>query len=180
MPLLTTALDISLASSSSQIALHKRRLHTLGQVLRSLEQVYEAAAMISAGMSHFLHLAYMTIQLPLDRDTQIGALFSPTNSSPNSDISEKSSSPSKSTAIEGHAPNRTWKDFLLQSPRAYLLISTTVDYSLCIGHLPHDHALPDMLTFVFPGSLRIRFPWNGSKDEYREEVKVCCPCQLWS
>jgi hypothetical protein len=177
MPLLTTALDISLASSSSQMALHKRRLHALGQVLRSLEQVYEAAAMISAGMSHFLHLAYMTIQLPLDRDTQVGPLFGPTNSSPTSDTSEQSPSTPTATAIEGHPPNRTWKDFLLQSPRAYLLISTTVDYSLCIGHLPHDHALPDMLTCVFPGSLQIRFPWNGSEEEYRKEVQVCCPCR---
>ncbi|KAL3444163.1 hypothetical protein BJX65DRAFT_320110 [Aspergillus insuetus] len=170
MPLLTTALDISLASSSTQMALHKRRLHTLGQVLRSLEGIYEAATMISAGMSHFLHLAYMTVQLPLDRDTQMGALFGPTNASPSSDVSGES--PSTTTAVQGHAPNRTWKDFLLQSPRAYLLISTTVDYSLCIGHLPHDHALPDMLTCVFPGSLKIRFPWNGSEEEYREEVQV--------
>jgi hypothetical protein len=175
MPLLTTALNISLASSSTQMALYKRRLHTLGQVLRSLEQVYEAAAMISAGMSHFLHLAYMTVQLPLDGDTQVGALFGPANSSPRSDISEQSPSTSTASALDGRTPSRTWKDFLLQSPRAYLLISTTVDYSLCIGHLPHDHALPDMLTCVFPGSLKIRFPWNGSEEEYRDEVQVCCP-----
>ncbi|KAL2839863.1 hypothetical protein BJX68DRAFT_279302 [Aspergillus pseudodeflectus] len=176
MPLLTTALDISLASSSSQMALHKRRLHTLGQVLRSLEQVYEAAAMISAGMSHFLHLAYMTVQLPLDRETQMAALFGSTDnmtgSFTSSPISEQSPSTSTPIAVEGRPLSRTWKDFLLQSPRAYLLISTTVDYSLCIGHLPHDHALPDMLTCVFPGSLKIRFPWNGSEDEYREEVQV--------
>ncbi|KAL3459314.1 hypothetical protein BJX64DRAFT_279243 [Aspergillus heterothallicus] len=156
-------IDISLSSSSSQMALHKRRLHTLGQVLRSLEQVYEAAAMISAGMSHFLHLTYMTVQLPLDRDAQMGALFSPpTASTPASE---------QPTAMENHSLHRTWKDFFLQSPRAYLLISTTVDYSLCIGQLPHDHALPDMLTCVYPGSLKICFPWNGSSDEKRDEVE---------
>ncbi|KAL2846367.1 hypothetical protein BJY01DRAFT_263335 [Aspergillus pseudoustus] len=166
MPLLTTALDISLSSSPSQMALHKRRLHTLGQVLRSLEQVYEAASMISAGMSHFLHLAYMTVQLPLDREPQVGAatLFGPTTNTP-TPVSEHL------TAVESNSLNRTWKDFFLQSPRAYLLIATTVDYSLCIGHLPHDHALPDMLTCVFPGSLKICFPWNGGGNEEREEVQ---------
>ncbi|KAJ0415776.1 hypothetical protein BJY00DRAFT_326724 [Aspergillus carlsbadensis] len=159
MPLLTTALDISMASSPSQISLHKRRLRTLGQVLRSLEQVYEAAAMISAGMSHFLHLAYMTVQLPFD----LTGINTPSH------IPEQPTS--TSMAVGGVLPSRTWKDFLLQSPRAYLLISTTVDYSLCIGHLPHDHALPDMLTCVSSGSLKIRFPWNGSEDEFREEVQ---------
>jgi hypothetical protein len=155
------------------MALHKRRLHTLGQVLRSLEQVYEAAAMISAGMSHFLHLAYMTVQLPLDRDTQMVALFGSTDNITGGNTSSAVEEQSTPTAVEGQTPSRTWKDFLLQSPRAYLLISTTVDYSLCIGHLPHDHALPDMLTCVLPGSLKIRFPWNGSEDEYREEIQVC-------
>ncbi|KAL2869751.1 fungal specific transcription factor domain-containing protein [Aspergillus lucknowensis] len=62
--------------------------------------------------------------------------------------------------LPASAPTKNWKDFFLQSPRAYLLISTTVAYSLSIGHLPHDDALPDMLTSVFPGSLKIRFPWN--------------------
>ncbi|KAL2817596.1 hypothetical protein BJX63DRAFT_440734 [Aspergillus granulosus] len=164
MPLLTTAIDISLSSSSSQMALHKRRLYTLGQVLRSLEQVYEAAAMISAGMSHFLHLAYMTVQLPIDREPQMGILFDPASTS--------RPAPEQSAAIESHSPSRTWKDFFLQSPRAYLLVSTTVDYSLCIGQLPHDHALPDMLMCVFPGSLKICLPWNGSESEKRDEIQV--------
>lgn len=150
MPLLTTAINISLSPSPQQREIHKRTIDTLGQIVKHLEQVYEAAAMISSGMSHFLQLAYTTIQLQ----------------SPDSD-------PVLPTSLEDcfdeHLPHgspetvelaRTWKDFLLQSPRAYLLISTTVDFSLSLGKLPRTDSLPDLLTCLLPGSLRICLPWD--------------------
>lgn len=152
MPLLTTAINVSLSPSPHQREMHKRTIDTLGQIVEHLEQVYEAAPIISAGMSHFLQLAYTAIQLQSSSDSE--PVLRPSQESPTFSDST-TDEPQKTTA-----ETPTWKEFLLQSPRAYLLIAITVDFSLALGQLPRTDSLPDLLTCLLPGSLRICLPWD--------------------
>ncbi|KAL4790944.1 hypothetical protein BDV19DRAFT_381923 [Aspergillus venezuelensis] len=78
LPLITTAINISLSPSPWRTIQLKRRSDTLGKVMRGLEESYEGAAMISTGMSQFMQLAHTAIQLCSGLDEQ-GSLTNNTN-----------------------------------------------------------------------------------------------------
>jgi hypothetical protein len=57
-----------------------------------------------------------------------------------------------------------WPDVWLCYPRAYLLISTSVDYSLSVGRLPHDNDIPGFLLNTPPDTPKVRLPWMTKAD----------------
>ncbi|KAL2847173.1 hypothetical protein BJY01DRAFT_234361 [Aspergillus pseudoustus] len=160
MPLIMMAINISLSQSQHQAVLYNHQFTTIKRVIISLEHVYEGAAMIAQGLSHFFRLAHQVIQLRgafQDNPVPLNPTSVPDHKSRPVSASD-SLSYSSSTTRDPHP----WVEFLLQSPRAYLLISTSVEHSMATGRLPLSACLPPVLTYLQPGLLRISLPWEQS------------------
>ncbi|KAL3443577.1 hypothetical protein BJX65DRAFT_320514 [Aspergillus insuetus] len=157
MPLTLMAINISLSQSQHQAVLYNHQFTTIKRVINSLEHVYEGAAMIAQGLSHFFRLAHQAIQLR-------GAFQDNSESLDPTSVPDHQSRPASvlSYASPTTRDPHPWVEFLLQSPRAYLLISTSVDHSMATGRLPLSACLPPVLTYLQPGLLRISLPWEQS------------------
>lgn len=159
MPLVLTAIDLKLSPSASEMDRRRRRLDSLGEIVRHSGRVYDVTDFVTAGTNHILRLAYMTSQhlfLRWDQDQQ-GQIPGRRGSSP----PQPSSSTGKEL-VESSSAGRanTWHEAFLKFPRAYLLISTSVDYSLAVGRLPYDNALPELVRSIPPIGMSIRLPWT--------------------
>ncbi|KAL6235279.1 hypothetical protein BDW75DRAFT_230460 [Aspergillus navahoensis] len=180
MPLVLTAIDLKLSPTSAEMARRRRRLDALGEIVRHSGRVYDVTDFVTAGTNHILRLAYITSQhLFLRWDNsgdQLAKIMERRGSSASSSPSSSSSPPqditssasvsaglkiddSSFTGIGGGRAN-TWHEAFLRFPRAYLLISTSVDYSLAVGRLPYDNALPELVRCIPPIGIGIRLPWT--------------------
>ncbi|KAL4747225.1 hypothetical protein BDW72DRAFT_209735 [Aspergillus terricola var. indicus] len=186
MPLVLTAIDLKLSPTSAEMARRRRRLDALGEIVRHSGRVYDVTDFVTAGTNHILRLAYITSQhlflrwddsggqqtrIP-ERRGSSASFNSASSSSPSSSSSPPQDlSPSASasaglemdkssfTGVGGRRAN-TWHEAFLRFPRAYLLISTSVDYSLAVGRLPYDNALPELVRCIPPIGMAIRLPWT--------------------
>ncbi|KAL4914851.1 hypothetical protein BDW62DRAFT_213144 [Aspergillus aurantiobrunneus] len=157
MPLVLTAIDLKLSPSASEMDRRRRRLDSLGEIVRHSGRVYDVTDFVTAGTNHILRLAYMTSQhLFLRWDQEQPQLTAKRGSSPTQISSNGMELVEPSTA--GRA--NTWHEAFLRFPRAYLLISTSVDYSLAVGRLPYDNALPELVRSIPPIGMGIRLPWT--------------------
>ncbi|KAL2813884.1 hypothetical protein BJX63DRAFT_421078 [Aspergillus granulosus] len=168
MPLVLTAIDLKLSPSAAEMDRRRRRLDSLGEIVRHSGRVYDVTDFVTAGTNHILRLAYMTSQhlfLRFDQDNQTPQITGKRGNSPPS-----ASNPSGTRAeggsgmevMESSVSTRanTWHEAFLRYPRAYLLISTSVDYSLAVGRLPYDSALPELVRCIPPIGFGIRLPWT--------------------
>ncbi|KAL2823294.1 hypothetical protein BDW59DRAFT_163456 [Aspergillus cavernicola] len=158
MPLVLTAIDLKLSPSSSEIERRRSRLDSLGEIVRHSGRVYDVTDFVTAGTNHILRLAYMTSQhlfLRWDQDQP------PQITGKRGSVSSNSGS---AVEIELSRAGRvnTWHEAFLRYPRAYLLISTSVDYSLAVGRLPYDTALPELVRSIPFIGIGIRLPWTIS------------------
>lgn len=163
MPLVLTAIDLKLSPSSSEMDVRRRRLDALGEIVRHSGRVYDVTDFVSAGTNQILQLAYMTAQHLFMRWDQDPASPAPARSgSASSQAGYKPSTgevvPAQTGTVAGRA--NCWLDAFLRYPRAYLLISTSVDYSLAVGRLPYDSALPELVRCIPPIGMGIRLPWT--------------------
>ncbi|THC97202.1 hypothetical protein EYZ11_003311 [Aspergillus tanneri] len=148
MPLVLTAIDLKLSPSSVEMASRRRRLDALGEIIRHSGRAYDVTDFISNGTNHLLHLAYLTSQHFFrcwDRDTPSTAAGSEAIAARHRERSQRANG---------------WYDAFLRCPRAYLLISTSVDYSFSVGRLPTDNALPELVRCIPPIGIGIRLPWT--------------------
>lgn len=186
MPLVLTAIDLKLSPTSAEMARRRRRLDALGEIVRHSGRVYDVTDFVTAGTNHILRLAYITSQhlflrwdenggqqtrVP-ERRGSTASSKSASSSSPSSSSSpphDLSPSASASAGLEvdkstytgmGGGRANTWHEAFLRFPRAYLLISTSVDYSLAVGRLPYDNALPELVRCIPPIGMAIRLPWT--------------------
>ncbi|KAH8425138.1 fungal specific transcription factor domain-containing protein [Aspergillus melleus] len=159
MPLVLTAIDLKLSSSSTELNSRRRRLDVLGEIVRHSGHSYDVTDFVSTGTNHILQLAYITAQhlfLRWDRDS----------TSPSSTQSSARFGSGDDEAVEVQPQPyvarraKDWYDAFLQCPRAYLLISTSVDYSLSVGRLPGDGCLPELVRCIPPIGVGIRLPWT--------------------
>ncbi|PLB44143.1 hypothetical protein P170DRAFT_479914 [Aspergillus steynii IBT 23096] len=159
MPLVLSAIDLKLSSSSADLQTRRRRLDALGEIVRHSGQIYDVTDCVRSGTNHILQLAYITAQhlfLRWDRDS----------SSPSTQSCARSETAVDADLIEASAQPyvarraKNWYDAFLQCPRAYLLISTSVDYSLAVGRLPGDGCLPELVRSIPPIGVGIRLPWT--------------------
>ncbi|KAL2838313.1 hypothetical protein BJX68DRAFT_259267 [Aspergillus pseudodeflectus] len=165
MPLVLTAIDLKLSPSAAEMDRRRRRLDSLGEIVRHSGRVYDVTDFVTAGTNHILRLAYMTSQhlfLRFDQDNhtpQITGTAKRGGSPPSA-----SSNPSGTglEVMDSATASRanTWHEAFLRYPRAYLLISTSVDYSLAVGRLPYDSALPELVRCIPPIGFGIRLPWT--------------------
>lgn len=161
MPLVLTAIDLKLSSSSSELHTRRRRLDALGEIVRHSGNAYDVTDFVSTGTNHILQLAYITSQhlfLGWDRDTTSPASkHASAGSGAGSDGADFVEAPAQ-PYMARRAKN--WYDAFLQCPRAYLLISTSVDYSLAVGRLPGNGCLPELVRSIPPMGVGIRLPWT--------------------
>ncbi|KAL3469751.1 hypothetical protein BJX99DRAFT_267911 [Aspergillus californicus] len=170
MPLVLTAIDLKLSPSKLDLERRRRRLDSLGEIVRHSGRVYDVTDFVTAGTNHILRLAYMTSQhlfLRGDPDQQPPQLTE--NSGSGSGSGSISSPTQLSASLSGTGVDivdpslsgrvNTWHDAFLRYPRAYLLISTSVDYSLAVGRLPYDSALPELVRCIPSTGIGIRLPW---------------------
>ncbi|KAL2861204.1 Zn(II)2Cys6 transcription factor [Aspergillus lucknowensis] len=164
MPLVLTAIDLKLSPSASEMDRRRRRLDSLGEIVRHSSRVYDVTDFVTTGTNHILRLAYMTSQhlfLRFDPDSQPAQLpGSGSGSGQNQNQGSLGSGMELVAATSAHGRANTWHEAFLRYPRAYLLISTSVDYSLAVGRLPYDSALPELVRSIPPIGFGIRLPWT--------------------
>lgn len=184
MPLVLTAIDLKLSPTSSELDIRRRRLDALGAIIRHSGRVYDVTDMVSAGTNHILQLAYMTSQhlfLRWDDAPPAPRVRSGQSTSPSSTDGTAATESTSTKAAPGaggatHLVEKealptpppfpgarraaSWHEAFLRHPRAYLLISTSVDYSLSVGRLPYDSALPELVRCIPPIGIGIRLPWT--------------------
>jgi hypothetical protein len=162
MPLVLAAIDLKLSPSREEIEVRQRRLNSLSQIIRHSETLYDVTDFVAVGTNHILQLAYMTTQnLFLEGKTQ--PLF--LNDSMESQHSLVSTQRQERASNESMSPkpNRStsWQDAFIRCPRAYLLISACVDYSLEIGRLPSASGLPEIVRDLPAMGVIARLPWTS-------------------
>lgn len=139
-----SAINFKLSCSSNERVERRRTLDDFSCIITKARKAYDITDAFSDGINRILYLAYaITKQMFMST-----AVFSPWSS-----IGVR---PSATWVTPSHPTNqwplqhkaRTWVDGFLRHPRAYLRISTTVDYAMCHGVLPTDESLPPMLRHV--------------------------------
>lgn len=160
MPFVLSAIDLKLASNT-EIDSRRRRLERLGEILSNSGRVYDVMDFIIAQTNHILRLAYITSRdvflLRGDegaRTLSDASLFmqSPDRNVGLNDANSHLQKPPKSRA-------RNWHDAFLRHPRAYLLLSTTVDHFMSVGQLPQDYVLPYLVRSIPRLGIRVRLSW---------------------
>lgn len=160
MPLVLTAINVRFSTSASEIWNLRQKLERLVEIVRQSGRVYAVADSIGAGTNHILQLAYITYRYIY----------------PRFDIKPVSST---SAGNPRGAPRIcSWHDAFLQSPRAYLLISISLDYYLSVGRLPINNVLPEIVHHIPYFGDEIRLPWvdktpentDGEEREQQDET----------
>ncbi|RAQ73039.1 hypothetical protein COH20_007456 [Aspergillus flavus] len=158
VPLVLTAIDVKLSPTPAEMTIRKRRLERLGEIVRHSRMLYDVADYVAAGTNHILQLAYIT--------TQEAFLRCSTNAIGSSQMEIESSSGGMSLDASVLNAKRVtnWYDAFLSSPRAYLRISVSLDYSLATGRLPYDNALPLLVRQTPWAKKQQRLPWTIGLD----------------
>jgi hypothetical protein len=160
MPLVLAAIDLKLSPSRAEIKTRQKRLDLLGSIIRHSEALYDVTDVVAVGTKHILQLSYATIQSLLDEQAPGVSLDDimadhTLASSRCHNLSLSGTSSSKSSRPT------SWQEAFVRCPRAYLLISTSVDYSLAVGRLPTASCLPDIVRHVPAMGFIRRLPWTS-------------------
>ncbi|OKP11633.1 hypothetical protein PENSUB_2846 [Penicillium subrubescens] len=161
MPLILAAIDLKLSPSCDEMKIRQKRLDSLSKIIRLSESLYDVTDFVAAGTNHILQLAYVTTQnffLPS------GSFAGMINDREERDLIEKRRNPQARnlTRLENTTSIRakSWLDAFFRCPRAYLLISTSVDYSLSVGRLPYDTSLPALVRDIPAMGSITQLPWT--------------------
>lgn len=161
MPLILAAIDLKLSPSCDEMKIRQKRLDSLSKIIRLSESLYDVTDFVAAGTNHILQLAYVTTQNfflpsgPLSRtitDREERHLIK----------KRKNNEAQNLTRLGNSTPMRakSWLDAFFRCPRAYLLISTSVDYSLSVGRLPYDTSLPALVRDIPAMGSITQLPWT--------------------
>ena len=157
MPLILAAIDVKLSSSYQEMITRKKRLDTLSAIVRHSYTLYDITDYVAVGINHLLRLAYLTTK---------SIFLQPKQSSGRPTIQSIHFGDSMGLRTQGkqsQKPNgraTSWLDAFVVWPRAYLLISTSVDYSLAVGRLPCDSALPELVRHIPVMGSVLTLPWT--------------------
>lgn len=152
----------------------KKRLDSLSIIIRHSHTLYDVTDYVAIGINHILKLAYLTtknIFLQWRRPCEIESI-----ETPQSGRSLRTHSSQQSSKLPGRATS--WVHAFMCCPRAYLLISTSVDYSLAVGRLPYDNALPELVRHIPAMGAVFTLPWTinahpAGKREQRSFITQC-------
>ncbi|KAJ5697120.1 hypothetical protein N7488_010804 [Penicillium malachiteum] len=162
MPLVLAAIDLKLSNTRSETTSREKVVDFLSKIVRHAESLYDVTDFVAAGTNQILQLAYITT-----RDFFLSA------NSAIRDVSPKMSDDSgagrggvaqrgrKGRARAGESSRATnWLEAYMRCPRAYLLISTCVDYSLSVGRLPGGSSLPSLVREIASMCSMAQLPWT--------------------
>ncbi|KAB8271098.1 hypothetical protein BDV30DRAFT_250258 [Aspergillus minisclerotigenes] len=167
-PIVVAAINVGLARNDAEALQRQRELNTLGTIYNVLIELYDVTKFVAVGTREILHLVTkMSEGLGTRgrRPAQTPGVHHPY---------QRGAAYANATlkAFEDkHASG--WFDLFVHYPRIYLLISTSTDYSLSSGRLPHENALPEVLRSVASGFLGFQLPWvtKASLDESERRAK---------
>ena len=161
MPLVLAAIDLKLSPSSSAIKKREKRLNSLGLIIKHSESVYDVTDIVAVGTNHILQLAYTTTQSLFFDRAATETPFDGTHAE--QPVSGTPSQNSRSSPVMSTRTRRpeSWQEAFIRCPRAYLLISKSVDYSLAVGRLPSAHDLPDIVRDLPALGNIPRLPWTS-------------------
>jgi hypothetical protein len=152
MPLVLAAIDLKLSPSNRETQKRQKRLDSISRIIRHSETLYDVTDFVAVGTNQILQLAYsVTRNVFLSRASHLRI-------SPESD--HQSLKVQNHHALASRVRAKSWLDAFLSCPRAYLLISTSVDYSLAVGRLPCGDSLPISVRHLSPSSGIARLPWS--------------------
>lgn len=150
MPLIITAIDLKLSPSTSEMETRRRRMEAMGKLHSACGQAYEIADYMGSNTNQLLRLAYDFTRRLFLRDT----------------TGPGGAGLSENQNRHGSSRTNNWGDAFLRFPRAYLMISTSVDYYLSVGILPSPSCLPEYVRSDLPLGLNmvleIELPWSAS------------------
>lgn len=159
MPLVLAAIDLKISPSHEEMTARQRRLDALSGIICHSENLYDVTDFVAAGTNHILHLAYVIIQNLFLRWAESGHAITTVDSPYLPHARKNDRYKNGFTGSRTYRRAKCWLDAFLQSPRAYLLISTSVDYSLAVGRLPYYNALPDMVRYIPALWAVSQLPW---------------------
>lgn len=138
------------------MAARRRHVDLLADIYRRLALIYNVTNYVAVGTNQILKLVYSLSQELRLRDDRFHA----------STVRSAKGAPSMGTNVKMNLTDRitNWVDVFVYYPRAYLLISTSVDYSLSVGRLPHDNDIPEFLRNILPDTPKITLPWMAKTD----------------
>lgn len=153
-PIVVAAIDAGLARNDAEALQRQQELNTLGTIYNTLIELYDVTKFVAVGTKEILHLVTKMSEGLGTRGRR------PTQTSGFQDSYQRARAYSNTTlkAFEDKYASG-WFDLFVHYPRIYLLISTSTDYSLSSGRLPHENALPEVLRSVASGFLGFQLPW---------------------
>jgi hypothetical protein len=148
----------------------QKRLDSLSQIIRHSESLYDVTALVAAGTNHILHLAYVITE----------NFFLPCEASRTTIKEVRWNVADDDTGDDGlhlkwpnHSRANSWLDAFIRCPRAYLLISNSVDYSLAVGRLPEINSLPRLICNITAKGGMFEFPWAMCAPA--GDMSICAP-----
>ncbi|KAJ5718949.1 hypothetical protein N7493_007404 [Penicillium malachiteum] len=163
MPLVLAAIDLKLSNTRSETTSRQKVVDFLTKIVQHAESLYDVTDFVAAGTNQILQLAYVTTQ-----DFFLSANCTIRDMSPKpSDESDAGRHPVAQRARKGRARAvessraTNWLEAYMRCPRAYLLISTCVDYSLSVGRLPGGNTLPSLVREIASMCSMAQLPWTA-------------------
>lgn len=158
MPLVLAAIDLKLSPSYRETQKRQKRLDSISRIIRHSESLYDVTDFVALGANQILQLAYSVTR----NIFQVLSCDSKLRIRPESDHQDLNLRVQKHrSGLRPRARAKSWSDAFLSCPRAYLLISTSVDYSLAVGRLPCHDSLP-LSVRQLPSSSGIAWlPWSA-------------------
>ncbi|KAJ5122755.1 hypothetical protein N7526_009692 [Penicillium atrosanguineum] len=166
MPLVFSAINFKLSSSEPEMIARRECLQLLGELMSHSRRFYYIGDFISSQTDVILKLAYLTSQEIFAQDTPDS--LSESHREHGYSLTDTARSRSEIPIVKGPAKN--WHDAFLRYPRAYLLISTTIDYFFSVGRLPQDNSLPELVRSMPPMG-RIKLPWASQTEFSGKKLK---------
>lgn len=152
MPLVLAAINLKISTSFLNIQKSKKTLDSISNIIRHSESLYDVTDVVAAGTNQILKLAYLVTQ------NIIIVCHSPSNSYKAQ--GQRSAEEQVLQQYSHRAPARSWVEAFIRVPRAYLLISTCVDYSLAFGCLPCGDSLPLSVRQLVSSNGIGQLPWT--------------------
>ncbi|KAJ5087919.1 hypothetical protein N7456_011535 [Penicillium angulare] len=157
-PMILAAIDAKLSPSHSESLERGNSLNYCADVVTQSRGAYDVTEFFSQGTNHLLQLAYTITENVFRKNTDLSKNHNVGSSEATHSIENEQSglhvTPFNNLRVKG------WVEAFLKYPRAYLSISTCIDYSLAMGRLPRDELLPPLIRDTMPLILGLpKLPW---------------------
>lgn len=152
--------------------IRQKRLKSLSQIIRHSEALYDVTDFVAVGTNHILQLAYATTQ-NLFLEEKNPQAFLPENLAGDGCLSTtRSQADISNESMFKQTRPTSWQDAFIRCPRAYLLISTSVDFSLSIGRLPSASGLPEIVRDLPSIGVIARLPWSSEITSFDYDMAI--------